>query len=203
MEHNRSRGWTKGDSKPSYEEIAEQSYAQVAGAEKEIERLNRKVVKMEREKEKIQSQSTGCFPPDARVVLENGALKPLADIAPGDRVQTYDIGYETTTGRPVVERYQVEGNHLYTINGALATTGGERLLTPAGWKKVRDLKVGDAVHVDGRMIPVERIDYQRVDGTLLFGGKTRAAIEAFQRAKGLEPDGMPTAQVLEALREAP
>jgi TPR repeat protein len=39
-----------------------------------------------------------------------------------------------------------------------------------------------------------------VDG--LFGGKTRSAIEAFQRKQGLAADGLATVQVLEALRNA-
>jgi len=37
-----------------------------------------------------------------------------------------------------------------------------------------------------------------IDG--LYGGKTRAAIQAFQQEKGLEPDGRATHQILEALR---
>jgi uncharacterized protein YceK len=40
-----------------------------------------------------------------------------------------------------------------------------------------------------------------IDG--LFGGKTRAAIQAFQRDKGLAPDGQATHQLLEALHQAP
>jgi peptidoglycan hydrolase-like protein with peptidoglycan-binding domain len=39
-----------------------------------------------------------------------------------------------------------------------------------------------------------------VDG--LFGGKTRAAIQTFQREKGLEPDGRATDSVLNALKKA-
>lgn len=39
-----------------------------------------------------------------------------------------------------------------------------------------------------------------VDG--LFGGKTRAAIQTFQREKGLEPDGLATDRVLDALKKA-
>jgi hypothetical protein len=39
-----------------------------------------------------------------------------------------------------------------------------------------------------------------VDG--LFGGKTRAAIQAFQRDKGLEPDGLANDSVLDALKKA-
>ena len=40
-----------------------------------------------------------------------------------DFVQTFDIGYEKTVPRKVVGIYQVDGNHLYSINGALLTSG--------------------------------------------------------------------------------
>ena len=162
----KSRSWTKGDSQPSYEELAEQANAQAVATEKEIQRLERQVAKLEKEKQTILSQSTGCFPPDALVKMEDGTFKAFEDIAPGDTVQTFDIGDERVVSRPVAERYQVDANHLYTINGELMTTGGERLLTPAGWKKVRDLEIGDAVHVDGRMLEIVSIDYQRVSATL-------------------------------------
>ena len=39
-----------------------------------------------------------------------------------------------------------------------------------------------------------------IDG--LYGGKTRAAIQAFQRANGLDPNGEATAQVLDALKKS-
>jgi hypothetical protein len=98
--------------------------------------------------------------------MEDGSFKPFLQIVPGDMVLTYDIGYDTLVSRPVVEVYAVDANHLYTINGEFMTTGGERLLTRNGWKKVRDLKKGDAVHVDGRMVEIDRIAYDRVNQTL-------------------------------------
>ena len=166
VEHDRTRGWVKLDGQPTYEDLADQAYAQAAGTEKEIQRLERQVTKLEREKQSVLSQSTGCFPPNARVKMEDGTFKAFKDIIPGDRVLTYDIGYDRAVGRPVVERYRVEANHLYTINGDLRTTGGERLLTPTGWKRVRDLVKGDAVHVDGRMVEIVSIDFQRLDTPL-------------------------------------
>lgn len=166
VEHNKSRGWTKGDGKPSYEDLADQAYGQAAATEKEIQRLKRKLAKTEREKQAILSQSAGCFSPETLVKMEDGAFKPFFQIAPGDKVLTYDIGYDTLVCRPVVEVYSVDANHLYTINGEFMTTGGERLLTRSGWKKVRNLKRGDAVHVDGRMIEVDSIAYHRVSDTL-------------------------------------
>jgi hypothetical protein len=162
VEHDRTRGWVKLDGQPTYEEVADQAYAQAAATEKEIQRLERELTKLEKDKQAILSQSTGCFPADALVKMEDGAFKAFKDITPGDRVMTYDIGYDTLVGRPVVERYQVEANHLYIINGELFTTGGERLLTATGWKMVRDLAKGDAVHVDGRLTKIVSIDYQRV-----------------------------------------
>lgn len=166
VEHEKSRGWVKLDGHPTYEDLADQAYAQAAAAEKEITRLERKVSDLEGEKQSILSQSAGCFPADARVLLAEGGLKAFQDVAPGDALRTYDIGYDTVVDRPVVGRYRVESNHLYTINGDLVTTGGERLLTPDGWKKVRDLKAGDRIHVDGRMLPITSIVYQRVERTL-------------------------------------
>jgi hypothetical protein len=162
----KSRGWTKGDSNPSYEEVADRAYEQAAATQKEIQRLKRQLSKTQKEKQDILSQSTGCFLPDALVKMEDGSFKPFEQIVPGDKVLTYDIGYDTLVSRPVVEVYAVDANHLYTINGEFMTTGGERLLTRDGWKKVRDLKKGDAVHVDGRMIEIDSIAYHRVNQTL-------------------------------------
>ena len=166
VENDRTRGWVKLDGEPTYEDLANQAYAQAAATEKEIQHLEREVAKLEKEKQAILSQSTGCFPPDAQVKMEDGSAKPFKDITPGDRVLTYDIGYDTVVGRPVVGRYRVEANHLYTINGDLRTTGGERLLTATGWKRVRDLEKGDMVHVDGHMVAIVSIDCQRLSTPL-------------------------------------
>jgi len=162
----KSRGWTKGDGKASYEEVADLAYEQAAATQKEIQRLKRQLSKTQKEKQDILSQSTGCFLPDALVKMKDGSFKPFEQIVPGDKVLTYDIGYDTPVSRPVVEVYAVDANHLYTINGEFMTTGGERLLTRNGWKKVRDLKKGDAVHVDGRMVEIDSIAYHRVNQTL-------------------------------------
>lgn len=166
LEHEKSRGWVKLDGHPTAEEESDLGYAQAAAAEKEIQQLERQLGKIEKEKQQILSQSTGCFPAEMRVKMGDGSFKPIREVVPGDRVLTYDIGCEALVSRPVIKRYQVEANHLYTINGELATTGGERLLTQTGWKIVRDLKEGDLVHVEGRRLTVERIDYQRVERTL-------------------------------------
>lgn len=166
VKHEQARGWIKGDGQPSDEDIADHARDQVVGTEMEIERLKRQVARVQREKQTALSQSSGCFPPGTRVQMEDGSLKPLSAVVPGERVMTYDIGDEREVGRPVTAVYAVAGNHLYTINGALAATAGERLLSQDGWKAMGQLAAGDRVHVDGRLATIVRIDYRRVEATL-------------------------------------
>lgn len=131
-----------------------------------IEDKNRTLAGLENEKQELLSQSSGCFPPGALVKMDDGSFKQFDQIHPGDRVLTYDTGYEKHLGKQVLEVYSVAANHLYTINGEFMTTGGERLLSGDGWKEVRNLKKGDLVHVNGRMREVVSIEYSRVNNTL-------------------------------------
>lgn len=132
----------------------------------ELEKLQTKLKQLESDKQAAQQQTRGCFPADTPVLMANGLNKRFADIRPGDEVMTYDIGYDRKVARRVLEVYQVEGNHIYWINGELLTTGGERLLTPDGWQTVRNLKVGDQVHIGGKMVGIRSISLTRQDVTL-------------------------------------
>lgn len=130
----------------------------LAVARKVLEQQKQALENLSKQKQNLQQQSMGCFPAETLVVMADGTTRPFAEIRVGDLVQTYDIGYEKTVPRKVVDVYQVDGNHLYLINGELRSSGGERLLSQDGWRPVRDLKVGDSVHVAGRMLKIERID---------------------------------------------
>ena len=132
----------------------------------ELEKLKKKLVTLEQKQQTLQQQSRGCFPADTPVLMADGSTRAFSMIKAGDFVQTYDIGYERTVARKVVETYQVDGNHLYVINDTLQTTGGERLLTQDGWRAVRNLKVGGRVHIDGRMIEIDTIQLKHQDVTL-------------------------------------
>ncbi len=127
-------------------------------ARKVLEQQKQELENLTKQKQSLQQQSMGCFPAETLVVMADGTTRPFAEVRIGDLVQTYDIGYEKTVPRKVVDVYQVDGNHLYLINGELRTSGGERLLSQDGWRPVRDLKVGDSIHVAGRMLKIERID---------------------------------------------
>lgn len=130
----------------------------LAQGRKVLEQQREKMKNLRIQKQSLQQQSMGCFPAETLVVMADGTTRPFAEVRIGDLVQTYDIGYEKTVPRKVVDVYQVDGNHLYLINGELRTSGGERLLSQDGWRPVRDLKVGDSIHVAGRMLKIERID---------------------------------------------
>jgi hypothetical protein len=148
------------------EESATRANEQVVSIEGEIQGQQRHLVDAVGTREAIASESRGCFCADTLVKMDDGSLKPFASIRPGDRVTAYDIGYDRAASKRVSDVYSVEANHLYTINGEFVTTGGERLLTRDGWKPVRDLKKGDAVHVDGHMKEIVRIEYVRIKSTL-------------------------------------
>lgn len=130
-------------------------------ARKVLDQQQKELDKLTKQKQSLQQQSLGCFPAETSVVMADGSVRPFAEIRVGDMVQTYDIGYEKNVPRKVVEVYQVDGNHLYLINGELRTSGGERLLTQDGWKPVRNLKLGDRVRVGGSMLTIESIELSR------------------------------------------
>lgn len=144
-------------------DIAEHHWSQAAEAEKEVQRIQRELAQLERDKQGVLSQSSGCFPGETLVKMEDGSLRPFKQIKAGDRVLTYDIGYDSLTGRTVLETYHLEANHMYEINGELLTTGGERLLSSEGWKTARNLRAGDMIHVDGNYVEIWSIKLSRVD----------------------------------------
>lgn len=130
---------------------------------KSLDRSKNKESSLQSDRDRAISQSAGCFPGDALVTLEDGSKAKFSDIKPGDMVMTYDIGYDLLVAKPVLDVYTFDSNHLYTINGHFITTGGERLLTQDGWKKVNSLQVGDKVLMEQNMVDVESIDYQPDD----------------------------------------
>lgn len=162
---SKSRGWMKGDG-DEHGDRADQAHDQIVATQKEINQIKDDIATVKVKRGEIEKQSMGCFMPDAMVQLDDGSFKPLADVAPGDMVASYDIGYQKTVSRPVVAVYTVEGNHLYSINNDIQTTGGERFLTQDGWKETAMLKVGDRIHVDGQMVEIQTIAYERTDHTL-------------------------------------
>lgn len=92
-------------------------------------------------------QLAACFTAGMRVTTENG-IKPIIDLRPGDRVLTHRGRY-----RPVTEVFQraYQGELLRIkvdlIGTTLEVTPEHPILTPGGWVKAGELKVGDAVAI--------------------------------------------------------
>ena len=165
LENEKSRGWMKGDGN-EHGDIADQAQEQIVATQREIDRIKGDVASVKRKKDELEKKKFGCFPANTMVQLGDGTYKSFADIAPGDMVMSYDIGYEKPVSRPVVEVYTVKGNHLYAINGEIFTTSSERFLSQNGWKETSMLKVGDRIHVEGKMLEIKTITYERVDQVL-------------------------------------
>ncbi len=89
--------------------------------------------------------TSGCFPAGTLVRIGYGGFKRIEDVTPGDVLLTYDIGNDLLKTSPVTEVYLFDNNHYYVINKKLKVTGGERFLTPEGWKKVKYLQKGDYI----------------------------------------------------------
>lgn len=138
-------------------------YAEI---ERDIVVYEEKIESLKKQRKKLTDESFGCFLPDSLVQMGDGSYKPFVEIVPGDKVMSYDIGYDKLVSRPVVQLYSVASNHLYKINNEFETTGGERLLTQEGWKEINSLKKGDVIHVDGEMIEVFAIEFIRTNHRL-------------------------------------
>mgnify|MGYP001344902946 CR=1 FL=1 len=163
------RGWLEGPTpmgnSPKAKRYAENEERMV-NLSYELYDLKKQRERAMKAREILMEQSLGCFLPNALVQMEDGNYKPFDQVETGDKVMTYDVGYDKQVSKQVVDRYSVDSNHLYVINGELETTGGERLLSQDGWKEVSRLIMGDFVHVEGRMVEIFSIDYKRVNRTL-------------------------------------
>jgi ribonucleoside-diphosphate reductase alpha chain len=92
-------------------------------------------------------QLAACFTADMRVSTEHG-LKRIADLQVGDRVLTHAGRY-----RPVTELFQRAYNgellriKVKLIGTTIEVTPEHPILTPTGWKRAGDLRVGDQVAI--------------------------------------------------------
>jgi hypothetical protein len=102
-----------------------------------------------------------CFPAGTFVKLGDGGFKRIEEVMPGDILMTYDIGNEILKTSPVKEVYLSDNNHHYVISKKMRVTGGERFLTPQGWKRVKYLKKADLIMNSKRMEEVTSVTLVR------------------------------------------
>lgn len=126
------------------------------------------------------SESGGCFLPDTRITMANGAQKEIKDLRAGDRVASYQITgldeskedawrtWQTPTLRVVASPATVKSAFKQRFNGYfqllnLRVTYEHPLLTRRNglwaFREVQDIKAGDMLWKSGMAIPVDRIVY--------------------------------------------
>ena len=131
-------------------QIAQPHGSQLSQHYESLHVLNSNLVHLESAyTESVIGTTSGCFPAGTYVVTKNGDFKRIEDVVPGDILTTYDIGKDVLKTSPVNEVYLFDNNHYYIINKTLKVTGGERFLTPEGWKRAKYLQKGDHI-LNGR-----------------------------------------------------
>ena len=103
-----------------------------------------------------------CFLEGTPVLLANGSYKDIEDIEVGERVLCFDKDSNQLRVGIVTEVYHHESADMYVVvNGCLRVTPNHALLTREGWKRVKDLRVGDILY-DGEMVYSLEPVYKRV-----------------------------------------
>jgi flagellar basal body rod protein FlgF len=86
-----------------------------------------------------------CFPPETLILMADSTHKAIKEIKIGDQVTVYDIATESIGVSSVSAVSVSENDHFYQINGGIKATAHERFMTKDGWKKIRDITVGDEI----------------------------------------------------------
>ena len=111
---------------------------------------------------KVELYSSGCFTPDMWVLTEDGA-KPIPEINVGDKVLSYDDNGHQVMAE-VLNTYETKNNHYYLINGKIKVTAQHRFFSDGGWKKAKDLEVGDLIQTaTGKPDQIVSIEWRSVD----------------------------------------
>jgi hypothetical protein len=133
----------------------------------EITKIDKHVKQIDKQMDDLlkETQRT-CFPPDTLVLLGDGTYKAIKDIKAGDMVSTYDIAKDAISSSNVKEVSISENNHFYQINGAIKATAYERFFTQDGWKKIRELKVGDSIFDGNGFEEITQITKEEVGSTV-------------------------------------
>lgn len=91
-----------------------------------------------------------CMTGDTLVTMANGVRKQIVDIAVGEKVLTWDNGSASTQSvAAVTAQGEDDVFEIRTGNNCVRANARHPLLTPSGWVRVGDLKVGDELVVSG------------------------------------------------------
>ena len=104
--------------------------------------------------DRLAAFARGVAPAGERL-LTNAGLRPVAEIAPGDAVISYDPEHQVSVEREVRRVDALAPEPIWEIGfvgesvdadaATLRTTSHHRLLTPRGWRRVERLRPGDFI----------------------------------------------------------
>jgi len=119
--------------------IKKQAALVTDGLSKDLANINRKM-------DEILNESTRtCFPKGTQIIMSNSTMKSIDDIVAGDSIMVFNIGKNTIETSTLKQTWISKNNHLYVLNNFIQATAYERLLTNYGWKKMRDIQIGEKI----------------------------------------------------------
>lgn len=123
-----------------------------------------------------------CFPGNSRVVLQDGAVKPMSQVCIGDRVQVGPGKYSSIFGWTHCDKDSIARFVRVTLSGgeALVATGGHYVYVKGGLKRMQRVQTGDWMRTSkggwGKVIGVDReiqrgiFNPQTVHGDIVVNG---------------------------------
>ena len=124
-----------------------------------------------------------CVPGDTPVIVENGWVKPICEVQPGERVLTHNGNQATVTA--VVGKPNNKGD-LYKLDVACAQYGiaftyDHKIYTQRGWVKAEDIVAGDHVSM-----PIRKITGARQTTTMPMAQRSDAKSQGVEVALNRE-----------------
>ena len=85
--------------------------------------------------------------------------KYIKNIKVGDKVKVFNLKTNKQEVSVVSQAFSATSNHYYLLNGKTKVTGEHPYFVEGGWKRVKDLKIGDKLlHKNGKKVKVKTLE---------------------------------------------
>ena len=84
--------------------------------------------------------------------------KYIKNIKVGDKVKVFNLKTNKQEVSTVSQAFSATSNHYYLLNGKTKVTGEHPYFVEGGWKRVKNLKIGDKLlHKNGKKVKVKTL----------------------------------------------